>query len=279
VGLSLRDRFFTPKVARAMTSPSGILAAGGGAALGLAAGFPAIVAVVVGVGAWALRVGAAMGSGRPKGDRIDPFTLQEPWRRAMQDAIGARARFREAVGRTRSGPLQDTLRDIAGQMDTLVNESWLIANRGESLVQTRRRIDTRDIANDLSEATQALGTSPGDESLKRTIESLEAQQATAERMDKVIEQARSQLRLLDARMGEAVVRALELSAQASADASVSTLSTDVDTMVSDMEALRQAMEETHGALPAAGGSGSGSSGALGLDGDDTTGGMRQGPAT
>ena len=75
-------------------------------------------------------------------------------------------------------------------------------------------------------------------------------------------------------MGEAVVRALELSAQASADASVSTLSTDVDTMVSDMEALRQAMEETHGALPAAGGSS-----ALGLDGDDTTGGMRQGPAT
>jgi hypothetical protein len=62
----------------------------------------------------------------------------------------------------------------------------------------------------------------------------------------VVEDARSQLRLLDARMGEAVVRALELSAQASVDASVSSLSTDVDGMVTDMEALRQALEETHG---------------------------------
>lgn len=248
-------------------SPSGILAAGGGIALGLAASLPIAVAVAVGAGAWAIRVGAAMGSGGPRGDRIDPFTLQEPWRRAMQDAIAARARFHEAVGRTRSGPLQDTLREVAGQMDTLVQESWLIANRGESLVQTRRRIDTKDIANDLAEATRALSSSPNDQSLTRTIQSLEAQRATAERMDGVIEQARSQLRLLDARMGEAVVRALELSAQASADASVSTLSTDVDTMVSDMEALRQAMEETHGGAPEI------------AFRDDTTGGMHQGPAT
>jgi hypothetical protein len=43
-----------------------------------------------------------------------------------------------------------------------------------------------------------------------------------------------------------VVRALELSAQASVDASASSLSSDVDSLVTDMEALRQALEETHG---------------------------------
>ena len=36
--LSLRDRFFTPPVARALTSPSGILAIGAGAGLGLLTG-------------------------------------------------------------------------------------------------------------------------------------------------------------------------------------------------------------------------------------------------
>jgi len=261
VGLSLRDRFFTPKVARAMMSPVGILAAGGGAAVGIALGLPIVGAVVVGAGAWAVRVGAAMtGGGRARGDRIDPFTLQEPWRRAVQDAVAARARFHEAVSRTRSGPLQETLQSIAGQMDTLVQETWQIANRGESLVQTRRRIDTADIGRDLAEAAQARDASPGDESVARTIESLEVQQATAQRMDRVIEQARSQLRLLDARMGEAVVRALELSAQADSNASVSSLSTDVDSMVSDMEALRLALEETHGTH------------------GTSTGGMSQGPA-
>ena len=244
-----------------MMSPAGILAAGGATAAGIVVGLPLAAAVVVGAGAWAVRVGAAMTTGRPRGDRIDPFTLQEPWRRAVQDAVAARARFHEAVGRTRSGPLQDTLHGIAGQMDTLVQETWQIANRGESLVQTRRRIDTADIGRDLAEATQARDASPGaDESIDRTIESLEVQQATAQRMDGVIEQARSQLRLLDARMGEAVVRALELSAQADSDASVSSLSTDVDSMVSDMEALRLALEETHGTH------------------GTSTGGMSQGPA-
>src|SRR6266496_2447178 len=107
-----------------MMSPAGILAAGAGAAVTIAAGLPVAAALVVGAGAWGVRVMAAMGTGRPRGDRIDPFTLQEPWRRAVQDAVAARARFREAVGRTQPGPLQDTLQGIAGQMDTLVEESW-----------------------------------------------------------------------------------------------------------------------------------------------------------
>lgn len=258
-----------------MMSPTGILAAGGGAAIGLVVGLPIVAAVVLGAGAWALRVGAAMAPGQPRGERIDPFTLQEPWRRAVQDAVAARARFSEAVDRTRSGPLQENLRGIADQMDTLVQESWLIANRGESLVQTRRRIDTADIGKDLAEATHAQASAPDDESLARTIQSLHAQAATAERMDRVIDQARSQLRLLDARMGEAVVRALELSAQANADASLSTLSTDVDSMVSDMEALRQALEETHGGgTPEVGPAPGAEPGAH----DKPTGGMSQGPA-
>ena len=251
MGLSLRDRFFTPRVARAMLSPSGILAAGGGVAVGVATGLPVAGAVVLGAGAWAVRVGAAMaavgGGLGGRRERIDPFTLQEPWRRAVQDAVSARARFHEAVNRTRSGPLQDTLRSIAGQMDTLVEQSWLAAKRGDSLEKTRRRIDVADIDNDLAEARNAQRNRPDDPSVARTIESLEVQRATADRMDRVIEQARSQLRLLDARMGEAVVRALELSAHTDAGASLTSLSTDVDTMVSDMEALRLALEETHGA--------------------------------
>jgi len=229
-----------------MTSPSGILAVGIGAALGVVTGLGPIGAVVLGAVGWAGRVAVAVGSGGPKGERIDPFTLQEPWRGFVQDAIGARARFREAVDRTRSGPLQDTLREIADRVDTGVDECWLIANRGHSLVQTRQRIDTTSIDRELVEAEQTLGARPDDQRLIQTVESLRAQRATADRMDSVVEEARSQLRLLDARMGEAVVRALELSAQASVDASVTSLSSDVDGMVTDMEALRQALEETHG---------------------------------
>jgi hypothetical protein len=247
----LRDRFFTPRVARAMLSPSGILAAGGGVALGVLAGLPVAGSVALGVAGWAGRVALAMGRrggawDARRRERIDPFTLQEPWRRFVQDALSARARFREAVGRTQPGPLQDTLREIAGRVDTGVEECWLVAKRGESLVQSRRRIDTAEIEHDLAETEAALTASPDDDRVARTMEALQAQKATAERMDHVIDDARSQLRLLDARMGEAVVRALELSAQASVDASASSLSSDVESLVTDMEALRQALEETHG---------------------------------
>jgi hypothetical protein len=245
-GLSLRDRFFTPRVARAMTSATGILAAGLGAAVGILTGLGPIGAVALAAGGWAARVAIAVGGGGPRRERIDPFTLQEPWRGFVQDAIGARARFREAVDRTRSGPLQDTLRSIADRVDTGVDECWLIANRGHALVQTRQRIDTTGIDRELAAAEQAQAGRPDDERLTQTVASLRAQRATADRLDGVVDDARSQLRLLDARMGEAVVRALELSAQASVDASVTSLESDVDGMVTDMEALRLALEETHG---------------------------------
>lgn len=235
-----------------MMSPSGILLAGGGAAVGIVAGLPVAAAALIGVGAWGARVASAMSWGSP-GERIDPFTLNEPWRGFVQDALAARSRFREASERTRSGPLRDTLRGVASRLEDGVSECWRIARQGESLVQSRRNINTSTIDRELAEAESAATAKPDDEIWARTLESLRAQRATADRMDVVIEKARSELRLLDARMGEAVVRALELSAQTYLDTdSASSLSSDVDGMVTDLEALRQALEETHG--PGAGGS-------------------------
>lgn len=244
-GLELRDRFYTPKVARAIMSPIGILAAGGGLAVGLAAGLPVIAAVGLGVGAWGVRVGVAMRP-RTQGERIDPFTLQEPWRGFVQDALANRAKFRQAADRTRPGPLQDTLRTIAGRIDTGVDEAWQVARRGHELVESRRQIDTGTIDRELAEAQADQESSPDDANMAQMVTSLQAQRATADRMDQLVATTRSQLRLLDARMGEAVVRALELSTAAVDDRTLSSLSSDVDSLVTDMEALRQALDETQG---------------------------------
>jgi hypothetical protein len=244
-GLVLRDRFYTPRVARAIMSPTGILAAGGGLAVGLAAGLPVVAAVGLGAGLWGLRVGVAMRP-RTRGERIDPFTLQEPWRGFVQDALANRAKFRQAADRTRPGPLSDTLHEIAGRIDTGVDEAWQVAQRGHELVESRRQIDTVTIDRELSEATSDQERTPDDPNVSSTVASLQAQRATAERMDRLVDSTRSQLRLLDARMGEAMVRALELSTAALDDRSLSSLSNDVDTLVTDMEALRQALDETQG---------------------------------
>ena len=84
-------------MAKALTSPSGILSLGAGAAVGIVATAPvslplaavgAVVGGLVGLGA---RVALALPRGEPAA-KIDPFAVGEPWRHAVIDAIKARTR-------------------------------------------------------------------------------------------------------------------------------------------------------------------------------------------
>lgn len=251
-GLSLRDRFFTPPVARAITSPVGILALGAGASLGILTGGGLIGAIVLGLLGWAGRIGAAIPRA-PKDARIDPFTLAEPWRHFVTDALQARARFRESVASAREGPMRDRLREIQARVDTGVEEVWHIARRGHDLVDARRRVDPDTIRRDIA-ATEANASQPwaSGSTLERTMESLKAQLATVERLERVIGDADSRLRLLNARLDEAAARTIELSVQAHDAAELGGLGDDVDQMVDEMEALRQAIEETGGGTAVAG---------------------------
>ncbi|MCX7620500.1 MAG: hypothetical protein N2037_06605, partial [Acidimicrobiales bacterium] len=128
--LSFRDRFYTRRVAAAMTSPLGILLAGAGTAAGIIAGLPIVVAPLLGVAAWAVRVLAAM----PRGfdaDGIDPFELAEPWRSYVWKAKRARRHFAEAVKSGREGPLRDRLEQIGRRITDGVEECWRVAQGGD----------------------------------------------------------------------------------------------------------------------------------------------------
>ena len=251
-GLSLRDRFFTPPVARATTSPLGILALGAGASLGIIAGAGVLGAAVLGALAWAGRVAFAIPRA-PADSRIDPFTLSEPWRRYVTDALQARARFHDAVSSANAGPMRDRLREIEGRVDTGVDEVWRIARRGHALVDARRRVDPDAIRKEIA-ATEATATQPwaAGSTMERTMESLQAQLATVERLERVIGDADSRLRLLNARLDEAAARTIELSVQAEDVEELGGLGDDVNQMVDEMEALRQAIEETGGGTAVAG---------------------------
>src|SRR4051812_6431498 len=100
--MSLRDRLLTPPVARAITSPSGILLAGAAASAVILIG-AAPLAPLAALAAWATRV--AVSVPRPnRGDRIDPFVLSDPWRRFVNEALSAQARYRRAVHAADAGP-------------------------------------------------------------------------------------------------------------------------------------------------------------------------------
>jgi hypothetical protein len=242
--LSFRDRFFTPPVARAMTSPSGILLAAGGVSAGILLAAPIGVAVGLGALAWAGRVAFAIPR-NATAERIDPFTLGDPWRRYVQDALQAEVQFRDAVKRAERGPLRDRLDEIAQRLEVGVRECWRIARHAQALTEARRSIDVDRIVYDLQQiGPQAKETWAAGSSMARTAEALESQLATAQRMDQTLAEAEAQLRLLDARLDESVTRAIELSVQAHDIEDLAGLQGEVDDVVTDMEALRLALRET-----------------------------------
>jgi hypothetical protein len=239
VPLRFRDRFFSPRVGRAIISPSGLLLAGGGVAVGLVAGLPVAGAIALGAGAWAARVAVAIPRRRRRSPRVDPFTLSERWRRYVQGALAAQARFERTVAGTGKGPLRDRLELIAERIGDAVDEVWRIASGGHTIDAGLASIDTRAAQRELAQL-QAAGAD--NDHASATVSSLEAQLATASRMQMVSTDAENRLRHLDARLDELVARAVELSVGGST-AGVGGLGDDVDVLVQEMEALRQAVEE------------------------------------
>jgi hypothetical protein len=239
---SLRDRLVSRRGARAMLSPVGLVA-GLVVAIGTAvAGLAVAAAAALGVAVWAANAWRMLPRA-PRPERIDPFTLHDPWRRFVQEALQSRARFAQAVERAPAGPLRERLAEIGTRVDAGVQQCWLIARRGEALVSARRAIDVADLDRRLTD----LGGEGGD---ARLVESLRAQRAAAHRLDRVIDRAETELRVLDARLAEAAARTLELSAHASTDAgetAVAGLVDSVDGVVAEMESLRRALDEADAA--------------------------------
>jgi hypothetical protein len=237
--LSFRDRFFTPRVARALMSPLGILLAGVGTAVGVVVGFPVVAAVGLGAVAYAGRVALAIPRG-PVTDRVDPLALSVPWRDFVQSAVNSKQRFDRAVSRTDRGPLREHLLTVADRLADGTNECWRIARHGDELDAALAQIDVESVRQERADVEKLDAT----EHKSRTIEALDAQIASADRLAQVASNARDRLRLLDARLDELVARAIELSVSDENDEAIGTLSTDVDGLVTEMESLRQALEET-----------------------------------
>ncbi|MEO6987649.1 MAG: hypothetical protein ABI239_03285 [Aquihabitans sp.] len=246
---SFRDRFFSPPVAHALTSPSGILAAGAGAAVGIVVTAPVSIPLAVAGGI----VGAVVGLGgrvlaavprKETGPRIDPFAVNEPWRHSVIDALQAQVRFTQAVKSFRAGPLKDTLVQVGVQIDDAVRQCWEVAQQGQLIAAARRDIDDFGARTELTRIQAGRPDQGGQASdvRTRTIEALQSQIATADRLDALLAGTNDRLDLLNARLDESVTRALELSVtNRTSDANA--LGSDVGRIVDDLESLRVAIED------------------------------------
>jgi len=250
----LVDRVGPRKLAEAITAPSAVLLAAGGASVAILAGAPIALAAAAGAVVWAARV--ALGLPRPpRREPIEPGRLVEPWRSAVQDALQAQRRFDDAVRACAPGPLRERLTGLGDRIDDGVRECWRVARRGQSLEHAVAALEPEELARELA-AARAGGASQAD-----AAASLEEALNTAKRLSTVARDAQAKLRLLNARLEEAVAQAVELSLEAGDHVDVGSVGSNLDEIVSDLGALRAALDETGGA-----GTGAGTRGAAGAAG-------------
>jgi hypothetical protein len=160
----------------------------------------------------------------------------------VRQALKSQHRYETAVQSAHAGPMRDRLYDIGSRIDDGVKECWRIAKQGQVLSDARAQIDAVS-ANKQLERLTATPVEP-DSPLSETVEAIQAQLGSAKRLDNTIRDASDRLQLLDARLDEAVARAVELSVHASDLTELGGLGDDVEGVVGDMEALRQGLEET-----------------------------------
>src|SRR5215207_7071211 len=250
------------KTAEAVTAPSAMLLAGAGTAVGVLAGAALPVAIVVGLVAYGVRVAFGLPR-KPRPERIDLAGLSQPWRAYVKDAMEAQRRYARAVSTAEPGPLHDRLNEIGARLDAGVRECYRIGRRGAALdtglagLQTgvawsdlmhgldafRVPAQLRESIRDNAALADELRTVGVDEQGLDKLEALQAQVLSAQRLSAVAQDARSRLELLNARLDEAVARAVELSLRAEDATALRGLGGDVDDLVGEMESLRTALDE------------------------------------
>ena len=226
-----------------MMSPTGILLAGGGAALGLLTGGGIAAAIVLAVLGWGGRVGYAVAR-QPRPERVDPFILGEPWRQLVNKAQWTARRFEDAVAKAKAGPLKERLTEVGRRVNDAVEEAWAIGKRGDALDNAVDVLDIPTIRQQLAAAeAKAAGGGPDQQAIAT---SLRNQLDSAERLAAVAEDAKTRLQRLNTELDESVARAVELSLAGAEAGDIQPLGSDVENVVGELEALRLALEETDG---------------------------------
>ena len=241
----LPEHLKSRRTAEAVMAPSAIVAAGAGASVAILAGIPLLACAAVGGVAYGVVVALRLPR-RPKPLKgIDPKSLSQPWAQYVHErAAGAPPlRRRRARGAQRSRSAIVSSRSARGSTPRCRSAGASPATATHSTTACSRS-NLKEVSYKLDQIRGSRPESPGAaESYDRTVEAMEAQLASGQRLAQVAQDARRRLEVLDARMDEAVARAVELSLSAGDATELSGLGADVDQLVDDMEALRQGLEE------------------------------------
>ena len=239
----LPERARTPAMARAIMAPSAILLAGAGTAAAIVVGAPLVGAAAVGALVWAGKVALGMPRRKRRPD-MNPAQVKEPWRSLVRQTIKSEERFKEAVAETRAGPDPGHAwpRWRPGWPSPSTSPGTSPSGATTSTTPSAE-LDIDGIGRELATCEADLAIDPDRTDLQHTADALRGQLESARRLAEVARDARDRLRRLNAQLNEAVARAVELSLGPSDVGALQPLGSDVDGLVSELEALRLALDD------------------------------------
>ncbi len=242
-----------PSVTRAATSPTAIVLAGAGVAIGLAVGLSAPFVVVLGAAGYGLRVGWAAirrrSALRKRAERrlarIDPWAVGEPWRGYTARALDARKRYHQLARDCLPGTVADYLAGSITKVDGAVEEEWALARSGASMAGPAGRAD--ELAQELDRVHLALPRAAGADRLP--LENREAALASELRS---LRQSQAVSAQLSARLAELSAQLEGVVASAGQLVAVAGLAGgDLSSLSSELASLSKALDEARGIMAAA----------------------------
>lgn len=217
-----------------------LAAGGGGVVVGLVVGFSVPASLMLGLICGGVATVVAL-SRRKTPERVEPTQVGEPWRQRVAAALAARKRFERAIEGIAPGPLRERMGEVGGRLDVAVQECWHVARRGHHLDGAIGELGVPRIRSQLD----TLGAPrDGDEERAAIAGALQAQLDAADRLVAVSARTHDRLRLLNARMDEAVARAIELAASSTDATALRPLDADIEGLIVEFQALQAGLEET-----------------------------------
>ena len=243
-------------VARAAASPSAIVLAGAGVAVGEIAHLGLAVTIVLGAVSYAARLAwAALRPRRARyraarrrlqATRVDPWSVPEPWRGFARRALDARKQLSDLAGGCRPGPVADQLQEAASKSARSVQDLWQLARSGATLSGPVGRTDK--VAQKLQAVQASLAGAEGSRQpeLRAQEAALASELRSSRRLDEVASQMADRLAGLCSQLEGLVATAGQLALN------TGRAGTELDDLSLQLSTLNDALADAARALPANG---------------------------
>jgi hypothetical protein len=168
---------------------------------------------------------------------VDPRVVAPRFAPAVRAALAARARYADVVAGVGEGPVRDRLVDVGARIDAGVLAVWEAARRAGEIERTVAALDPERVIAEYKEARRDQADDPEREA------ALAARFASVQRLLNALDDTDDRLRTLDARLGAAVAGAAEVALGVGGDAAAEAVETELDDVVTELDALRVALRE------------------------------------